>query len=158
MANNLRGKAKFFCRVEKNAPAVNVSRNKAGYNFPPAVESLAVRNPFPLYRVSERATHLTTVLQRGANAGTEGTERERRHVDAHIAIFHSAYDPANSRSQRLQRDLCKLPDVRLLATPYPLCAPAHREKRRGGGEEEDQTLEERENQREKRRERERSGR
>lgn len=71
-------------------------------------------------------------------------------MDAHIAIFHSAYDPANSRSQRLQRNLCKLPDVRLLATPYPLCAPAHREKRRGGGEEENQKNERIEERREER--------
>ncbi|XP_032666462.1 uncharacterized protein LOC116841974 [Odontomachus brunneus] len=57
-----------------------------------------------------------------------------------IAIFHSAYDPANSRPQRLQRDLCELPDVRLLATLYSLCAPFSRETERtsgwGRGEEE----------------------
>lgn len=64
-----------------------------------------------------------------AEEGEDGERTERR-TTMSIAIFHSAYDPANSRPQRLQRDLCELPDVRLLATLYSLCALFYRETER----------------------------
>lgn len=91
-----------------------------------------------------------------AEEGEDGERTERR-TTMSIAIFHSAYDPANSRPQRLQRDLCELPDVRLLATLYSLCALFYRETERtnvagkrenerreeGGEEDQEQTPEER---------------
>lgn len=61
--------------------------------------------------------------------GNKEKEREREKM-MRIAIFHSAYDPANSRSQRLQRDLCKVtgcPAAR--DTALALCTPAY--ERRG---------------------------
>lgn len=154
VANSLRGSAKFFCRVEKMRLLFRLRKRAMISRLQSNPLQFIILFHFTAYPSARRVPQLCYNV---VPTGTE--ETERWHVDAHIAIFHSAYDPANSRSQRLQRDLCELPDVRLLATPYPLCAPAHWEKRgRGvGGEEEDQTLEERENRREKRKEK-RSGR